>query len=192
MWRSVVRCRSATVSFVGRHGVWSSLAERFNVRVARPGSLPRFVAGTEPVEARLFWHHRFDACARRHASQTRRQARRTPLMRFGPLQHFPAASHCPGAASRSGTVPLRRLPRQPLCRHGSSLRFSVPIEGPWTAHFCAVRGSRGPGRVMHRRFLASDVPLPADLVRALSQPGCHHCSSAHGVVPFAVLILTRG
>lgn len=101
--------------------------------------------------------------ARRHASQTWRQARQAPLMRFCPLQHIPAASHCPEAASLSGTVPLRRLTRRPMCRRGSSMRFSMPVgtsaECPYR---CDPRTSRGArSRVMHRRFLASDVPLPA-------------------------------
>jgi hypothetical protein len=89
------------------------------------GALQRLAGIAAPTSARVgrprggagpcCWHHRFDRTARRRASQTRRQAGRTPLMGFVPLQHIPAASHCPPAASHWGTVPLRRSPATGPC-----------------------------------------------------------------------------
>jgi hypothetical protein len=185
--RSITRCRAATVSFVGRRGVWSGLAERFNVRVARRIGL---------------------ACRRTRSSCEAPLA--LPVRRCCSSPRFPDAAAGPSNASHevlsptahtgcvalsrggqpSGTVPLRRLPRQPVCRRESSVRFLM-LRGFGVRPVSVPFADAGPGRVMHRRFLASDVPLPVSR-RALSQPGCHHCSSAHGVMPFAVLILAHG
>jgi hypothetical protein len=185
--RSITRCRAATVSFVGRRGVWSGLAERFNVRVARRIGL---------------------ACRRTRSSCEAPLA--LPVRRCCSSPRFPDAAAGPSNASHevlsptahtgcvalfrggqpSGTVPLRRLPRQPVCRRESSVRFLM-LRGLWRpARIGAVRRGRpGAGH-------ASQVPCKRCSAtrtrRALSQPGCHHCSSAHGVVPFAVLILAHG
>jgi hypothetical protein len=130
-WLGRVHWCCGSASFAAARRLFHLLADAASDPTWRSASTYESPGSSLPARCRpglfgkLLWHHRFDAGARRHASRTWRQARRTPLLRFCPLQHIPAASHCPGAASRSGTVPLRRLSRRPMCRRGSSLRFSM-------------------------------------------------------------------
>jgi len=164
------------------------LAERFNVRVAWqlvPGSLPAVTVRQTPLAS--------------------------PVRRWCSSPCFPHMAAGPSNASRevlsptahSGCAALSRG-CQPF-RDGPASTFVAPahvparvvlavfdaVATPAIGPYLAVRGCRGPRRVMHRRFLTSDVPLPVSR-RTLSQPGCHRGSSAPGVVLFAVLIPIAG
>jgi hypothetical protein len=185
--RSITRCRAATVSFVGRRGVWSGLAERFNVRVARRIGL---------------------ACRRARPSCATPLA--LPVRRCCSSPRFPDAAAGPSNASHEVLSPTAHTGCVALFRGGQPFR-----NGP-ASTFAA--SARVPARVVRAVFDASRLRRPARIGavrrrrpgaghasqvpckrcsatrtrRAFSQPGCHHCSSAHGVVPFAVLILAHG
>jgi len=115
----------------------------------------------------------FDA-RRRHACAVAAAGRSgSPLVRFFPLQHIPAASRCPvlpaSGRSRFGVMLCRAALSKvfPELRFGHSpLRFFA---------FASVRPSFGleirtpPARVMHRRFLAGRCS--ATRVSGRSRPG---------------------
>jgi len=120
---------------------------------------------------------------------TEDRSRRTPLLRFLPLQRSPATLRCPGLPtsghSRFGVLSGQVSHPHAKCSGDHCRMFVLAVfrrsAGPSSTLDARLAGCRSP-QVMHRRRISADVPLPL-LANCVAWPGRHGPAALLGFNP---------